>query len=213
MLIGPPASGKSTTAQELAAQLQALVLSTDVLREELWGDAAIQGPWPVLERVLHSRIQESVEAGRPVLIDATHARRRWRRRLIHESGLPAEVRWVGWWMQTPLSICLVWNRRRTRQVPEEVIRRFAATLSDPQASPTLSEGFAALHPLDPSRGGLQDQIRQALESGQPRLLELTCEKVEGKKVTLLISEVLAVQLYEKASATGGSKRPGFSLES
>ena len=27
MLIGPPASGKSTTAQELAAQLQALVLS------------------------------------------------------------------------------------------------------------------------------------------------------------------------------------------
>ncbi|MBL6740482.1 MAG: ATP-binding protein [Synechococcus sp. BS301-5m-G54] len=163
MLIGPPASGKSTTAQELAAQLQALVLSTDVLREELWGDAAIQGPWPVLERVLHSRIRESVEAGRPVLIDATHARRRWRRRLIHESGLPAEVRWVGWWMQTPLSICLVWNRRRTRQVPEAVIRRFAATLSDPQASPTLSEGFAALHPLDPSRGGLQDQIRQALE--------------------------------------------------
>ena len=60
---------------------------------------------------------------------------------------------------------------------------------------------------------LYQQIRQALESGQPRLLELTCEKVEGKKVTLLISEVLAVQLYEKASATGGSKRPGFSLES
>ena len=44
-------------------------------------------------------------------------------------------------------------------------------------------------------------------------MELTCEKVEGKKATFLISEVLAVQLYEKASATGGSKRPGFSLES
>ena len=59
---------------------------------------------------------------------------------------------------------------------------------------------------------LYQQIRQTLESGQPRLLELTCEKVEGKKVTLLTSEILAVQLYEKASATGGSKRPGFSLE-
>ena len=57
------------------------------------------------------------------------------------------------------------------------------------------------------------QIRQALENGQPRLLELTCEKVEGKKVTLLVSEVLAVQLYEKASATGGSKSPGFSFDS
>ncbi|MCB4428337.1 hypothetical protein FZX09_05905 [Synechococcus sp. MU1643] len=60
---------------------------------------------------------------------------------------------------------------------------------------------------------LYQQIRQALENGQPRLLELTCEKVEGKKVTLLVSEVLAVQLYEKASASGGSKRPGFSLVS
>lgn len=60
---------------------------------------------------------------------------------------------------------------------------------------------------------LYQQIRQAMEHHQPRLMELTCEKVEGKKVTVMISEVLAVQLYEKASATGGSKRPGFSFES
>ena len=60
---------------------------------------------------------------------------------------------------------------------------------------------------------LYQQVRQAIEQGQPRLMELTCEKVEGKKVTVLISEVLAVQLYEKASAAGGSKRPGFSVDS
>ena len=60
---------------------------------------------------------------------------------------------------------------------------------------------------------LYQQIRQAIDHGQPRLLDLTCEKVEGKKASLLISEVLAVQLYEKASASGGSKRPGFSLDS
>ena len=60
---------------------------------------------------------------------------------------------------------------------------------------------------------LYQQIRQALENCQPRLLELTCEKMEGKKMTLLVSEVLAVQLYEKTSAAGGSKRPGFSFDS
>ena len=60
---------------------------------------------------------------------------------------------------------------------------------------------------------LYEEIRQAIDHGQPRLIDLTCEKVEGKKASLLISEVLAVQLYEKASAAGGSKRPGFSLES
>ena len=44
-----------------------------------------------------------------------------------------------------------------------------------------------------------------------RLLELTCEKVEDKKITVLVSEITAVQIYEKTS-TGTSKRPGFSLQ-
>ena len=57
------------------------------------------------------------------------------------------------------------------------------------------------------------QVRQALEQGQPRLLELTCEKVEGKRLSVLMSDVLAVQIYEKTAASGGSKRPGFSLDS
>jgi hypothetical protein len=57
------------------------------------------------------------------------------------------------------------------------------------------------------------QVRQALEQGQPRLLEMTCEKVEGKRLSVLTSDVLAVQIYEKTAASGGSKRPGFSLDS
>lgn len=56
------------------------------------------------------------------------------------------------------------------------------------------------------------QVRQALEQGQPRLLEMTCEKVEGKRLSVLTSDVLAVQIYEKTAASGGSKRPGFSLD-
>ena len=56
------------------------------------------------------------------------------------------------------------------------------------------------------------QIRQCLEQGQPRLLELTCEKLENKKVTIVATEVLAVQIYEKTAATGGVKRPGFSFD-
>ena len=56
------------------------------------------------------------------------------------------------------------------------------------------------------------QVRKCLERGQPHLLDLSCEKVEDKKVTVLVSEIVAVQLYEKTAATGGSKRPGFSFE-
>ncbi len=43
-------------------------------------------------------------------------------------------------------------------------------------------------------------------------LELTCEKVEDKRITVLVSEIIAVQIYEKTSSSGSSKRPGFSLQ-
>jgi hypothetical protein len=60
--------------------------------------------------------------------------------------------------------------------------------------------------------GLYREICQALESGHPRVLELTCEKDEDKRVSLLSSEIVAVQTYEKSAAGGGSRRPGFALE-
>jgi len=56
------------------------------------------------------------------------------------------------------------------------------------------------------------QVKQAMESGYPRLLELTCEKEESKRVCLLSSEVVGVQIYEKSAMGGGSKRPGFSFD-
>ena len=45
LLIGPPASGKTTLAGVLAQLTGAVVLSTDVVRAELFGDAAVQCPW------------------------------------------------------------------------------------------------------------------------------------------------------------------------
>ena len=51
-----------------------------------------------------------------------------------------------------------------------------------------------------------------MKAGHPSLLELTCEQVEDKQIAILISEVLAVQMYEKTAIGGSSKRPGFSFE-
>ena len=59
---------------------------------------------------------------------------------------------------------------------------------------------------------LYQEVRQAIESGHPRLLELHCEKDEHKHISLLTAEVIAVQTYEKTAGAGGSRRPGFSVE-
>ena len=56
LLIGPPASGKTTIAALLAPLLNAELFSTDRIREELYGDAMIQGHWSEVEERL-SRVK------------------------------------------------------------------------------------------------------------------------------------------------------------
>ncbi|MCP9829330.1 AAA family ATPase [Synechococcus sp. L2F] len=108
LLIGPLGSGKTTLATLLAPLLQgesgepALVLSTDVIRAELFGDAAVQGPWEEIRALLLQRLQEAVAAGQPVIIDATHARRPWRLLYTQQLQLPRPVEWIAWWLTTPL---------------------------------------------------------------------------------------------------------------
>ncbi len=150
LLIGPPASGKTTLAGVLAELTGAVVLSTDVVRDELFGDAAVQGPWRDIEGLLHQRIRESVAAGIPVIVDATHARRPWRLAITQALALPAPVEWIGWWLYTPLSTCLQWNQTRKRLVPEPVIREMAAALADPVFGPSRAEGMASVVAVVPT---------------------------------------------------------------
>ena len=58
---------------------------------------------------------------------------------------------------------------------------------------------------------LYSEVVDSIQKGNQRPLEMTCEKVEDKRISVLVSEITAVQIYEKTS-TGTSKRPGFSLQ-
>jgi predicted kinase len=112
LLIGPPASGKTTLAGLMAPMLEAELLSTDRIREQLYGDPMIQGHWSEVEECLHQAIADCVSQERSVLIDATHARRPWRLALSQRLELEHPVEWIGWWLRTPRAVCLEWNHRR-----------------------------------------------------------------------------------------------------
>ena len=58
---------------------------------------------------------------------------------------------------------------------------------------------------------IYSEVVNSIQKANQKLLELTCEKVEDKRITVLVSEITAVQIYEKTSSST-SKRPGFSLQ-
>ena len=60
LLVGLPASGKSTFSKRLAAFKNAVIISTDSIRKMLYKDESKQGNWKEIERVLHDSIFKSI---------------------------------------------------------------------------------------------------------------------------------------------------------
>ncbi len=112
LLIGPPASGKTTLSQSLAPLLNATIISTDLIRKELWGDELYQGPWKRIEEKVLTQLHNCVSEGRSVLIDATHAKRPWRLAITQGIIFDQPIEWIGWWLKTPKEVCLKWNKER-----------------------------------------------------------------------------------------------------
>lgn len=145
-LIGPPGCGKSTFAN-LLTQLYptAIIVSTDQIRLSLFGDESIQGDWSLIEAKAITQIRAAIQAGKPVIYDATNVKKEWRLSLIKQVTTQ-NVQWIAWHLQTPVEVCKEWNKKRNRQVPEEVIEAlFQALQENP---PDKSEGFAAVNDVD-----------------------------------------------------------------
>ncbi|NJR64582.1 MAG: hypothetical protein HC772_03460 [Leptolyngbyaceae cyanobacterium CRU_2_3] len=54
------------------------------------------------------------------------------------------------------------------------------------------------------------QVLEAMKTGNPVTLELTCEQQVGKVVSIYVSEISAVQMAEKSgTGTSSGKPPGF----
>ncbi len=149
MLIGPPGSGKTSLAHHLQRLMpQSCLVSTDCIRQQLYGDPAIQGPWSEIEAAVEEQIKQAIHQGQSIIYDATNAKRAWRQALLQHFA-PLQTPWVGWHLTTPLATCLAWNSQRPRAVNTAVIEAMHQDLH--QFPPQVAEGFVALYPLNPCR--------------------------------------------------------------
>ena len=162
ILMGCPSSGKSTLARQIQQENpQYQIISTDQIRAKLFGDETIQGDWSQVEAQVYTTIDQALQAGVPIIYDATNAKRVWRMGLLQKLRQYAEVDWMGWYLKTPLETCLQWNQQRDRQVPESVIEQMSHWLK--QFPPDDGEGFTALHTLKPdSLDAWLEQVHQGI---------------------------------------------------
>jgi protein phosphatase len=112
VLIGIQGSGKSTWARANAGRLEAVVVASDEIRNELVAaglDATQQGDR--VFAILEERLAQHLTAGRNVIADATHARRAWRANEVAVARRCA-ARTVAVWFDLPLAVCLARNARK-----------------------------------------------------------------------------------------------------
>jgi hypothetical protein len=127
IMCGAPGAGKSTHVKQLLQEHpDALVVCGDDIREELYGDASIQGDYSDIQRRMVEMIREG--QGRVVIMDGTHylsSYRKAAKSILKDHGYD-EVDLVV--VIKPLEVCLRQNAERDRKVPEEVIERMHSSL-------------------------------------------------------------------------------------
>ena len=140
MLIGAPASGKSTAAEKLAVKYDAVIISTDRLRAEVNGAEHIQGRWFKIEALLYVRIVEALKNKKNIILDATHYRKEYRAKIIKEFSRYSEI--SAYFFNYPFSVIYKRNKERARVVPFNVLTAMYKELK--KAPPLLSEGFKSI---------------------------------------------------------------------
>lgn len=130
ILCGIPGSGKSTYAKDyMERNCNAVHLSSDAIRKELYGDENIQGNPGAVFSLMQKRAIESLNNGYDVLYDATNITRKDRAGIIGVCPKFAKIECHIIW--APIEECIKRDAERGRTVGKEVIDRMLKKFQAP----------------------------------------------------------------------------------
>ena len=137
MLVGLPGCGKSTVANQfLSTHNEYVWLSSDRLREELWGDEEDQQNPGEVFNAMNNRAVAALNEGYSVIYDATNLNSKKRKATLAEiirRVNPAKSDFTATCYVVTCSIteCKQRQNLRSRKVPDEVIDRMARQFQTP----------------------------------------------------------------------------------
>lgn len=143
LICGLSGSGKSTISKELAEKHNAIILSTDAIREEIYGNLECQDNPEKIFGILRYRIRKNLENNRNIIVDATNLTVKNRRSIIHYAS-NYEKTLICYVVNKPYEQCLIDNVNREHPVPEYVLEKQNKKF----CIPTFEEGFDKIVIID-----------------------------------------------------------------
>jgi len=130
-MVGIPGSGKSSKAEKLAKEHDAVLLASDKIRSELFGDASDQTDNNRVFSEMLKRTKEALESGKSVVYDATNISHKRRRVLLQQLKAHYEIIATAVVMATPINMCIDRQKERKRIVGDDVIIKMAKSFYIP----------------------------------------------------------------------------------
>lgn len=146
ILVGPPASGKSTLAKSMSEYFDAEVVSPDSIRKDLFGDERCQDDNAKVFEEAFETVKSLNYEYQDVIFDATNVVK-WRRmELVERFRMTFDVI-VAVCYTGSLERCLYWNKQRERYVPDAVINRMWRQYLE-GGYPSMDEGYDMVTTFD-----------------------------------------------------------------
>lgn len=159
MLCGLPASGKSSWAKDFAKvaeenDKEVYIVSSDDIREELWGDASVQGKPSTVFQLAHKRIINALRADYDyVVFDATNVTRKNRNSIMSQiKHIDCEKRCMVF--AEPYHILCERNKLREHHVPEDVIWKMLTKFE----VPLFTEGFDEIELINKNQINMMEHL-------------------------------------------------------
>lgn len=155
-LIGLPAAGKSSYCESYKAlNPDVVIVSSDAIREEVFGDVNDQSHNQEVFNIVEKRCREALKANRETVLDATNLNRK--RRINFIKVMPkCEVEAVVF--AIPFEVCCERNESRERVVPMSAMERMYKSFQPPH----YAEGFDKINyiTLNSKKASLEDILNK-----------------------------------------------------
>lgn len=129
MMVGLPASGKSTVAKEMSEQAGMALLSSDEIRKEIFNDESNQDNNSMVFEIMNNRLKENIKKGISCIYDATNINSKRRKAIL--SQVPKDVRKTCIYVGVNYRECIKRDLQRERVVGAEVIEKMYKSMQIP----------------------------------------------------------------------------------